>query len=133
MKREHAYARALELALAKKPKADQEAIVQRFLAVVKRDGCAPLLPRILAAYRTRGERAARRKRVVVTHARAEDRKTFAAAERRWMNLFAGAAAETAVDPALVGGFRIENAETLVDASYRTDLVALYKKIMASDR
>ena len=99
---------------------------------LKAHGREQLMPRIARAFARIAQREAKRTDVVLTVAREKD-------ERRAHKEIKDAlsrmgvetkALKTQVDDTLIGGWRLEGKETLVDASYKNQLIELYNRVTA---
>lgn len=120
---ENAYAQALWKMMEKgTPQADAVRALHAFL---KESGREALLPRIAKAF----------ERIAATHASQDsavlsiaDRSHEAAARARAAAIDPSAAnARIVIDPTLIGGWRLDTGEVLVDASYKKHLLELYRR------
>ncbi|MBI5457187.1 F0F1 ATP synthase subunit delta [Candidatus Kaiserbacteria bacterium] len=97
---------------------------------LKAHGRDALLPRIASAFSRIAEREAKRTDVVLTVAREKDER-HAHRDIRGLLREMGVEAKdlkTQVDDTLVGGWRLEGREHLVDASYKKQLLDLYTRV-----
>lgn len=99
---------------------------------LKVHGREALLPRIARAFMRIAEREANRTDVVLTVAREKDeRKAHKDIKELLSQVGVGTQAlKTQVDDTLIGGWRLEGRETLVDASYKNQLLELYNRVTA---
>jgi hypothetical protein len=79
-----------------------------------------LFPQVLRAFKRLAEREIRRTRTVLRVANRDDEKTARVQSN-------ATDAELVVDGHLVGGWRLEDREELVDASYKKHLLSLYNQ------
>lgn len=119
---EHAYAEALKR-LVESGSSPKEA-VKAVHAALERRGRAALLPRIGRAFTRLAERArAKDGHVLYVSKESDARKAGKAA-----SAFAkDADPEVRVDETLIGGWRLEGAGTLVDASFKKQLLSIYNR------
>ena len=99
---------------------------------LKANGREALLPRIARAFARIAEREAKRSDVVLTVAREKDER-HAHKEVKGMLKEMGIDTKdlkTQVDDTLIGGWRLEGKEQLVDASYKNQLFELYNRATA---
>ncbi len=115
---EQKYAHALRK-LAEGGIAPQDAVAAVARALEAR-GRGGLLSRVGKAFARLAVRAARRKRKTLIVARESD-----AAAARAASGFAEA--ETIIDDSLIGGWRLEEGDTLTDASYKKYLLDMYNR------
>ncbi len=90
-------------------------------------GREALLPRIARAFTRLAQREAQKSDIVLTVARDAD---IPAAKRQTKPLLAELGADTqdlktCVDDTLIGGWRLEGREHLVDSSHKKDLLSIY--------
>ena len=95
-------------------------------------GRESLLPRIASAFGRIAEREAKRTDVVLTVAREKDERR---AHKEAKELLVSMGMEvkdlkTQVDDTLIGGWRLEGREQLVDASYQNQLLELFNRATA---
>ena len=95
-------------------------------------GREALLPRIASAFARIAEREAKRSDVVLTIAREKDERR---AHKEAKGLLSEMGVEvkdlkTQVDDTLIGGWRLEGRESLVDASYKNQLLELFNRATA---
>lgn len=124
---ETAYAQALWNIVSKG--GDAKKAVHSLKETLTAHGREKLLPRIAKAFERLAERNAHRTDVVVSVADEKDeRRAHAAAKEALAGLGMEAKhLKTQVDETLVGGWRLEGQETLVDASYKKDLLELFNR------
>ena len=93
--------------------------VASLVHVLKMQGRAELVPRILRALRRLAEQhAQKRARIYVAHEKDA---------RHALKKSGVAQADVCVDTSLIGGWRLESAETLVDTSFKKQLLDIYSK------
>lgn len=96
---------------------------------LKVHGREALLPRIASAFARIAEREAKRSDVVLTVAREKDER-HAHGDIKELLVQLGVEArdlKTQVDDTLIGGWRLEGRELLVDASYKNQLLELFNR------
>jgi F0F1-type ATP synthase delta subunit len=99
-------------------------------------GREALLPRIASAFGRIAERETKRTRVVLTVAREKDerhahKEALAVLKKMgFKDLPAQAGLKTEVDDTIIGGWRLEGKEQLVDASYKSQLLELFNRATA---
>lgn len=107
--------------------------VTKLRAYLERRGRANLLPKITHAFARIAGRRGTKKAVVLSVARQKD---VSRAEREIKDILKelGAGAkdiEVRLDGSLIGGWRLEGRERLVDASFKRDLLEIYSKVTNS--
>lgn len=126
------YAEALYGALEKrKSERDVEKIFVRFRDVLARRGHARLLPFVIEEFEKITAREQLKNEVVLVTA---DKKSHS----KWLHAYdhyekegalpKGASRRDVIDESIIGGFQIRTRDTLIDGSYKTPLVKLYRKI-----
>src|SRR3990167_1366944 len=103
--------------------------VRALQETLKVHGREALLPRIASAFARIAQRETKRTDVVLTLAREKDER-HAHKEIKEMLASIGVDAKdlkTQIDDTLIGGWRLEGKETLVDASYKNQLLELDRK------
>lgn len=100
--------------------------------ILKTHGREALLPRIASAFVRIAERETKRTDVVLTVAREKDERR---AHKEVKELLSAMGVETKdlktqVDDTLIGGWRLEGKEQLVDASYKNQLLELFNRVTA---
>ena len=104
--------------------------VRAMHARLEKDGRASLMPRIARAFERIAERNEKKTAYVLTVARESD----VAHAKKEIKAFTGEIGEdsadlkTQVDASLIGGWRLEGNERLVDASYKQRLLDLYNSV-----
>ena len=101
--------------------------VQKVLATHGREA---LLPHIAKAFARLAEQEASRNDIVITVAREDDEKR-ARKEVETIVKEMGAdssALKTQVDDSIIGGWRLEGKGTLIDASYKNQLLELFNRV-----
>lgn len=114
----HAYARAL-IALVSKGLTPKEA-VQKVFVSLEAKGRMGLAKSIARAFARDAEKELRRSRATLTVAHAKDAKKASA------NANIGEY-EVITDPTLIGGWRLETFDSLIDQSWKKQLVSIYQK------
>jgi F-type H+-transporting ATPase subunit delta len=118
-----------DLVLAIAGPARISALSRNFLALLAQRRRLPLLPAILAAYRTLADVAAGRVRARVRSATPlSPNERNAVRERLGRRLGKAVLLETVTDPALLGGFVAEVGSLVLDASIKGQLVALRERL-----
>lgn len=127
----HAYAQALWKAVENGSKPKDAVIALR--ALLLRDGRISLLSRVAHAFRKIAERYEQKNDIVISVAKESDIKSALkeAAEHLGSVSIVAREAKTRVEPELIGGWRLEGKETLVDASYKKFLLDMYNRITRS--
>lgn len=128
---ENEYAQALWETI-QKGKVPHEA-VRALHAYLLEKGRVALMPRIALAFRRIAERERARSGTTLSVARATDEH---AALRETKDLLSEmdvsqGDVEVRVDESLVGGWRLEGRETLVDASFKKNLLDMYNRATAA--
>ena len=119
---EKAYAQALIQSVSR-GKPVHEAVAS-LAALLKAKGRSELMPRILKSVRRMAEREQiNRPRVYV--AREQDAKEAFAAS-------GVSEADVVIDESLIGGFRAEDGEVLIDASFKKMLLEMYNRAVAAN-
>ena len=124
------YASALVVLEKGKNASERRALVDVFIALLRRKGHHMLLPSIMREYRRIAEEKEAHSETTVTLAREKDAVLFKKAiADRLSELGADEKPTVAYDETLVGGFRIRHGGTLVDESYKTQLLSLYQRMI----
>ncbi len=99
-----------------------------------REGRAILMPRVAHAFARIAEREARKTDYTLSVAREEDLAHAKKETKEYISALTGDLAieldtlKTQVDDTLIGGWRLEGNERLVDASYKRQLLDLYNSV-----
>ncbi len=106
--------------------------VQALRETLKAHGREALLPRIGSAFARIAERESKRNDVILTVAREKDERH---AHKEVKSLLSEMGIETKdlktqVDDTLIGGWRLEGREVVVDASYKSQLLELFNRATA---
>ncbi len=106
--------------------------VHALQGTLKTHGREALLPRIGSAFARIAERESKRNDIVLTVAREKDERN---AHKEVKSLLSGMGIETKdlktqVDDTLIGGWRLEGRELVVDASYKNQLLELFNRATA---
>lgn len=128
---EQAYAQAL-WQMVERGTAPSKA-VHALAAMLKEHGREALLPRIARAFERLAQREARKDDVVLTVAREKD---LAHAKKEVKEVLSSLGIEssdlkTQVDDSLIGGWRLEGKEHLVDASYKQQLLNIFNSAISA--
>lgn len=108
--------------------------VDRLNAILKRNGHERLLPRILAAVERILAHEERNTRIEFTAARKEDLARFAPKifeYRAQLDAGEGVGVAERVDDTLIGGFRFRSKSARIDATYKRELLELYRALAAT--
>ena len=103
--------------------ADPHAVVASVHKKVLEEGRGDIMPKILNAFKRLAERESARNRTQVFVAREKDGKQAFIESRV-------AEADIVIDETLIGGWRLEDKERLVDASYKSMLLKMYNQVTA---
>lgn len=100
---------------------------------LKAHGRVALLPRIARAFERLAERDARKNDLVLTVAREKD---LAHAKKEAVKMLSSLGIEssdlkTQVDDSIIGGWRLEGKEHLVDASYKKQLLEIFNSAVSA--
>ena len=127
---EHEYARAI-VALQSEGKTDAE-IASGLARVLGARGHERLIPRIERALQTLEARNKKKNSRILRISKTADTDIHERAIAEAINALGENAKtfETVIDDRIVGGFILASGTTMVDASYRTALVSLYRTITA---
>jgi F0F1-type ATP synthase delta subunit len=109
---------------------------------LKRTGRGALLSRIARAYERLGEREARKRGLTLTVAKEADLAQAKKESKQFMSAHTGTSEggdessfgtslKTQIDDTLIGGWRLEGNEVLVDASYKKRLIDLYNGVTSA--
>ena len=106
--------------------------VRALQETLKTHGREALLPRIASAFARIAQRETKRSDVVLTLAREKDERR---AHKEIKDMLTrmnvnSKDLKTQIDDTLIGGWRLEGKETLVDASYKNQLLELYNRVTA---
>ncbi len=120
---ENAYAQALWTMIAKgTPHADAVRALHTYL---KEGGREALLPRIAKAFERLAAQHSSADTVVLSVADAKHEHSAKSAAERFMP--EAKSAHIVIDKTLIGGWRLDARETLIDASYKKHLLELYRR------
>ena len=123
----HAYAHALRKAIA--DGLDPDVAVTRLVELLKREGKTKILPAIAREIESLSVRAeTQTPTLTLAH---QEEKTRAQEGLRTQFPNASENMTVTTDENLIGGWRYRDANTLVDASYKTALTKLYHHIIAT--
>jgi len=118
---ENSYAQALWQTIEKGM--DPKTAIHSLVALLKVHGRSELMPRIARAFKRLTEKEMKKGRAQIWIAREKDAHIA-------MKESGIEEADVCVDETLIGGWRLEKGETLVDASYKRYLLDMYKKATA---
>jgi len=124
---ENHYAQALYAMLEKGMKPHEA--VKKLREALQRAGRETLLPKIGRAFARIATREGKRSAVTLTVAHAKDERGALSAAKDFLKEIDVAAkdVEVIVDENLVGGWRLEGREHLVDASFKKHLLSIYNR------
>lgn len=123
------YAHALSHALASTTSdAEAEACIDELIGILRRDGKLKALPAIVRELERMHARS-RAQQATLTVANEQATETARAELGAYMSKDVHAHVE--VDDTLIGGWRYADKDTLIDASYKTALLTLYRNVTAS--
>lgn len=111
------------------PAEEARAFVPKLVAYMKSRGHLSLLPHVL---RILDREPKEKNAAVVTVAKESDSKKFASRVKEALALLKAedARAVTLVDPKAVGGFSVRAGGRLIDRTFRTGLVSIYKNAVS---
>ena len=103
--------------------------VHSLTEILKTHGREALLPRIGRAFARIAERESKRTSITLTIAREKDERAAKHAVKDTLSQLAvdSKDVQIVVDESLIGGWRLEGKETLVDASYKRELLELFNR------
>jgi F0F1-type ATP synthase delta subunit len=103
--------------------------VEGLLGSLKRTGRLALMPRVARAFARIAARNGARDAVVLSIARETDERSAKRAVKAVLDELGVAAneLEVKIDDSLIGGWRLEGRERLMDASWKKHLVSLYNR------
>jgi|SRR3989344_2090629 len=106
--------------------------VRALEVTLKTHGREALLPRIASAFARIAQRETKRSDVVLTLAREKDERRAHKEIKEMLTRMKVDSKDlkTQIDDTLIGGWRLEGKETLVDASYKNQLLELYNRVTA---
>jgi F0F1-type ATP synthase delta subunit len=127
---EQAYAQALAHLIQKGMSPDDA--VAKIRHVLKAHGRTELLPKIARAFARIMDREASRDKVVLTVARHKDMHHALEEAKKFLAMqhFGEFDLERQVDESLIGGWRLEGKNMLLDASWKKDLISMYNRATA---
>lgn len=122
---ENGYAQALYTAIQSgiAPKKAIEALH----SVLERENRTALMPRVARAFARVAQREHAKTRSVLFVAREHDALRAAAEAQKFAELKEH---DTVVDPTLIGGWRLEHKDILVDNSYKAHLLDIFNRVTA---
>jgi|TARA_Y100000310_G_scaffold345555_1_gene466480 F0F1-type ATP synthase delta subunit len=121
------YAEALYEVLSETEEGDVDAILNNFFAVLSSKGHSALLPNIVREYiQIAGREKNKRSTLVVSNEKGKSEFREKATE---FNI-PDSSLDIVVDESLVGGFRLEGNDVLVDGSYKRMLLELYRSFVS---
>jgi F0F1-type ATP synthase delta subunit len=122
------YARALYEIVQNESPSEQGKYVGNLMALLKRKGHFKLLPFILKEYTKLS--AGKEKDSMIVLSRHSDNQALRQARDAYERHFHLEEPHVAVDESIVGGFRIKSGNKILDASYKTALLQLYRNMIA---
>ena len=125
------YVYALSQVLVGKSAQEKEFLYANFIGVLTARGHLKLLPHIQSALQRISQARERRENIRVSTRSPEAHRRFRGSIETYVKEFGGqnTDVEEIIDENIIGGFRIEGKDHLVDASYRKMLLELYKKMV----
>jgi len=103
--------------------------LQGLRETLNRRGHTALYPKILRALLTESEKMTKRTHGVVTVAKESDKELWKDAITHALTLLKTSEHTTRIDPTITGGFIAETRDTLIDKSYKTKLLTLYRTLI----
>lgn len=122
---EQTYAQALYEAIAKG--IEPAKAIHALAARLKREGRSALIPRVARAFERVAQREGARSRTVLYVAREKD---AAKAQQAAAEYAKTQKHDVRVDETLIGGWRLEHEDRLVDVSYKSYLLELFERVIA---
>jgi len=122
---EETYAQALYRAIAQGT--EPAKAIHALAARLKREGRSALLPRLARAFARVAQREGARSRAVLYVAREKDAAKAQEAAAKYAKTQKH---DVLVDETLIGGWRLEQEDRLVDASYKSYLLELFERVTA---
>ena len=113
--------------IATLPKEDQPKLLGRFLEVLSRRGMSSLLPKLLSL-QTNSENGNTQARITLARCTSKDDAKDIIKQHE--NILSPYIFEVIEDPRLIGGYVLEAPGVRIDASYRSGLVALSRRIVS---
>lgn len=112
---------------------DAKKAVHALHELLVKTGREALLPRIGRAFARIAERESKKNDVVLSVARESDERTAHREANKVLSEMSVEAKElkTQVDDTLIGGWRVEGREMLVDKSYKKELLSLYNRVTSA--
>lgn len=124
------YAQALRDLIRDTDVSKHEGISDTFIAVLKKKGHISLLPTILKEFEKYRMRDLDTKRVILTVAKSEDAEKYKSEASKYVaTLDNEEHIGVKVDKRLIGGFKLESGDMVVDGSYKRRLLNLYREII----
>jgi len=102
---------------------DPKKAVSSLSESLKKNGRAELMPRILRAFKRLAQLEEKGKRARIWVARDKDAHSA-------MKASGAGEADVCVDESLIGGWRLEKGETLIDASFKKMLLDMYNRAIS---
>jgi F0F1-type ATP synthase delta subunit len=99
--------------------------------ILKQHGRLALLPRIGKAFARIAERQLQKETVTLTVAREKDERAAKQAAKEILAALETKEVAVKVDDSLIGGWRLEGKEMLVDRSYKMRLLELFNKAVSA--
>jgi len=109
---------------------DIDVALDALKALLKRKGQTKLYPRILTGLLKQIEKSSAQTTTTVVIGREKDAEILKHEIETTLNALNGTSSyETSVDATIIGGFKIKHQSTIVDKSYKRQLVALYRSLI----
>lgn len=122
---ENAYAQALYEAIA--GGTEPKKAIEHLAARLARENRQELLPRIAKAFARVAARESAKSRTALYVAKHHDAEKAAAAAEKFAKV---GKHDVHVDETLIGGWRLEHQDMLVDASYKKQLLEIFNRVTA---
>ena len=123
------YAKALNDLLSDKAPEKQEEVLARFFAVVRERGHRKLMRAIVREYERMQKLGSVKQHARVLVARESDKSRFEKDIAAALERVGAKESRIEVDDRVIGGYRIESNEIVVDATYRRQLLELYRALV----
>ncbi len=105
-------------------------VIPKLQSALRRKGSEKLYPLILKGLLKRFEKEANSNTTIITVARQKDVAQLATDIKSALDtLNANGSFQTSVDETIIGGFKITQGGTVVDRTYKKQLVALYRSLI----
>lgn len=109
---------------------DLDTVISHLQSVLARKGHQKLYPRILKGLIEQYEKTIAKRTTSVIVGRTSDSERFKDEIRALLDsIGADDARTTIIDPHIIGGFKLKRAGTMIDRSYKKQLLALYRTLI----